>query len=79
MLAAKDLCKVVQGSFNQVNVVLGETAGIQCTCMALFVISYPNIKEISRWYQSDLDIVLVNREALYNILGRQTLLTAEIC
>ena len=79
MLAAKDLCKVVQGSFNQGNIVLGETAGIQCTCMALFAISYPNIKEISRWYQSDLDIVLVNREALYNILGRQTLLTAEIC
>ena len=72
MVAAKE--NIVQG-----NIVLEETAGIQCTCMALFAISYPNIKEISRWYQSDLDIVLVNREALYNILGRQTLLTAEIC
>ena len=34
-------------------------------CMALFAISYSAIKEISRWDQSDLDIVLVNRDALY--------------
>ena len=48
MLAATGLCKVVQGSFNQRNVVFGETAGIQCVCMPLFAISYSTIKEISR-------------------------------
>ena len=71
------LCEVVQRSFNQGNVVLGETAGIQCVCMALFAISYSTVKDISRWDQSDFDIVLVSGDALYKTLGRRTLLTAE--
>ena len=33
------LCNIVQGSFNQGNAMFGETAGIQCACMALFAIS----------------------------------------
>ena len=52
----------------------GETAGIQCTCMTLFAISYSTLKEVNR---SDLDIILINGDALYKILRRQTLLTAE--
>ena len=40
MLATKGLCKKFQGSFNQGNVVLGETAQIRCACMALVAISY---------------------------------------
>ena len=64
MLAATGLCKIVQGSFNQGNAVFGETAGIQCVCMALFAISFSTIKEKGRQDQSDLDIVLVNGDAL---------------
>ena len=30
-----ELCKVVQGSFNQGNPMFRETAAIQCACMAL--------------------------------------------
>ena len=45
--------------------------------MTLFAISYSTIKEIGRWGQLDLDIVLVNEVALCNTLRRQTLLTAE--
>ena len=77
MLASTGLCKVVKGHFNQENVVFGETAGIQCACMALFAIFYSTLKEISRCDQSDVDIVLVNGDALYKTLASRTLLTAE--
>ena len=30
-------CKVVQGSFNEGNAMFGETPGIQCACMALYL------------------------------------------
>ena len=43
---------------------LGKTAGIQCVCIALFAISYSTIKEINSYDQSDLDIGLVNGDAL---------------
>ena len=55
----------------------GETAGIQCACMALFAISYSTLKEVNRWDQFDLDIILINGDALYKSLRRQTLLTVE--
>ena len=45
--------------------------------MTLFAISYSTIKEIGRWGQLGLDMVLVNEVALCNTLRRQTLLTAE--
>ena len=53
------LCKVVQESFHQENAMFWETAGIQSACMALFEISYSTLKEVNRWDQFDLDIVLV--------------------
>ena len=77
MALESGLCKVVQGSFNQGNAMFGETASIQCACMALFVLSYSNLKEINRWDQFDLDIILINGDALYKSLRRQTLLTVE--
>ena len=40
MAPESGLCKVVQESFNQGNAMFGETAGIQCVCVALFAISY---------------------------------------
>ena len=71
------LRKVVQGPFNQGNAMFVETAGIQCTCMTLFAISYSTLKSVNRWDQFDLDIILINGDALYKILRRQTLLTVE--
>ena len=44
MALESGLCKVVQGSFNQGNAMFGETAGIQCAYMTLFVISYSTLK-----------------------------------
>ena len=77
MTLESGLCKVVQGSFNQGNSMFGERAGIQCACMPLFAISYSTLKEVNRWDQFDLDIILINGDALYKSLRRQTLLTVE--
>ena len=72
MTLESGLFKVVQGPFNQGNAMLGEAAGIQCTCMALFAISYSILKEVNWWDQFDLDIILINSDALYKTLHRQT-------
>ena len=77
MTLESGLCKVVQGSFNQGNSMFGERAGIQCACMPLFAISYSTLKEVNRWDQFDLDIILINGDALYKRLRRQILLTVE--
>ena len=77
MALESGLYKVVQGSFNQGNAMFGETADIQCACMALFAISYSTLKEVNRWDQFDLDIILINGDALYKSLHRKTLLTVE--
>ena len=69
MALESGLCKVVQGLLNRGNAMFGETTCIQCRCMAL--------KEVNRWYHFDLDIVLINGDALYKTLRRQTLLTVE--
>ena len=45
--------------------------------MALFAISYSTLKEINRWDQFGLDIILINGDALYKFLRRQILLTVE--
>ena len=60
MVAVTQTCKVFHGLYDQGTVIFGETAGIQCAGMLLFVISYSTIKEISRLNQFDLDILLVN-------------------
>ena len=77
MALESGLCKVVQGSFNHGNAMFGETAGIQCACMTLFAISYSTLKDVNRWDQFDLDIILINGDALYKSLRRQTLLRVE--
>ena len=56
---------------------LPETAGIQCACTALFTISNSTLKEVNRYDQFDLDIILINSDALYKSLRRQTFLTVE--
>ena len=77
MALESGLSKVVHGPFHQGNALFGETAGIQCACMALFAISCSTLKEVNRWDQFDLDTILRNGDALYKSLRRQTLLTVE--
>ena len=64
MVIESGLCKIVQGSFNQGNSMIEETAGIQCAWMALFAISYSTLKEVNRWDQFDLEIISINGDAL---------------
>ena len=54
-----------------------ETAGIQCASTALFAILYSNLKEVNRWDEFDLNIILIDGDALYKTLRKQTLLTVE--
>ena len=81
MALESGLCKVVQGSFNHGNAMFEETAGIQCTCMTIylhvFAISYSSVKDVNRWDQFDLDIILINGDALYKSLRKQTLLRVK--
>ena len=62
------------GSFNPGNVIFGETAGIQCACIALYAVSYSTLKEVNRWDQFDLHIILINGNTLYKTSHRQLLL-----
>ena len=44
------LVNSIQGSFHQGNVEkFGDTAGRQCTCMALFAITYASFKRLGIW------------------------------
>ena len=56
---------------------LPETASIQCAFTALLTISNSTLKEVNRYDQFDLDIILINSDALYKSLRRQTFLTVE--
>ena len=56
---------------------LPETASNQCAFTALFTISNSTLKEVNRYDQFDLDIILINSDALYKSLRRQTFLTVE--
>ena len=68
-----ELAKVVQGTFHPGKTELfGETAGSKFFCMALVVITYSVIKGASRWNQTDLDIIILNGDAVYKMLGKQT-------
>ena len=51
----------IHGSFHQGCVeMFGDSSGRQCSCIAL-----PVIKDVSRWSENDLDLILVNGDQLY--------------
>ena len=39
----------------------GATAGIQCSCNALYAICWTTIKQIGYWNMCDLDYILINK------------------
>lgn len=49
MVVVAGLCQMIQGSFNQGNILFQETTEIQCACMVLLAIEYSSIKEKGRW------------------------------
>ena len=65
------LVNSTQGFFHQGNVEkFWDTAGRQCTCMALFAIAYTSFKRLGIWKKCDLDVILVNGDQLYKSLNR---------
>ena len=73
-----EIVRPVQGSFNQGNVsLLGETAGRQCACNALFSVCWSVVREISFWKTIDLDFILVEGDKLYKYLNFQGYLNID--
>lgn len=68
-----NIIKCVQGTFHQGSVErLVDLTGPQCTCNALFAISWASVKNVGYWNSSDLDFVLYKGTRLYNDLGYTT-------
>ena len=61
--------KSILGSFHQVYVKFGDTAGIQCSCNALYAIYFSVIKKGSLWKSSDLDYILDHGDTVFKIIG----------
>ena len=61
--------KSVSGSFHQGNEKFKETAGIQCSCNALYAICYSIIKKISLWKTWDLDYILNHGDETFKAMN----------
>ena len=73
-----NLDKIVHGSFYQGNSQLfGETAGIQCTCNALYALCWTQTKQIFYWVRGDLHHMLVEGDNLYKSLHTSDMLPID--
>ena len=66
---ATNIQKVVLGSFHQGHLKFGSTAGIQCSCNALYAICFSVIKSVSIWKSHDLDYILDNGNKIFKLAG----------
>ena len=53
-----NIVKFVQGSFNQSHNQFGESAGKQCSCMALTACCWTSVRKTSVWKSTDLNFIL---------------------
>ena len=61
--------KVVLGTFHQGNSKFADTAGIQCSCNALYAICFSIVKKVSLWKSHDLDYILEKGDETFKHLG----------
>ena len=61
--------KSILGSFHQGHSKFGVTAGIQCSCIALYAICFSIVKKVSVWKTFDLDYILENGDAKFKLLN----------
>ena len=61
--------KVVLGSFHQGHSKFGDTAGIQCACIALYAICFSLVKKVSIWKSFDLDYILEKGNETFKLVG----------
>lgn len=69
----------VSGSFHQGSIEqFGFSAGMQCSCNALYSRVYSILKSfLSRWDSRDLDIILLNRDMLFKAQEKLYVLSAR--
>ena len=58
----------VSGAFHQAHIKFGDTAGIQCSCNALYSICFSIIKKVSIWKSWDLDYILDHGDAAFKTI-----------
>ena len=68
----------VLGSFHQGDKRFGETAGMQCACMALTALCWSVITEVSIWRASDLDYMLESGGKVSKNVGIFSLLSVDV-
>ena len=62
--------KITQGSFHQGNIErFGLSAGTQCTCCALFSVTFSIIKNPGWWKSIDIDFVVQSGDKIYKNLN----------
>lgn len=72
-----EVMKSVQGSFNQGDIRFKESAGQQCSCIALYAVCWSVVKRVSCWKSFDLDYILVQGDKLYKSLGKDHYLNVD--
>ena len=60
--------KSVLGSFHQAHVKFGDTAGIQCSCNAMYAMCFSLIKKVSVWKSWDLDYILDHGDVVFKMV-----------
>ena len=66
---AYNIQKSVLGSFHQAHTKFGNSAGIQCSCNALYAICFSIIKRVSLWKSFDLDYILDHGDTIFKTIG----------
>lgn len=65
------------GIFNQRNQIFGGSAGKQCTCISLYSTMPSEMKETGKWKSSNLDLILVCGNKVYEDLALNRILGVE--
>ena len=74
-----NIVKFVQGSFNQSHNQFGESAGKQCSCMALTACCWTSVRKTSIWKSIDLDFIPTEGDKVYKSLNiERTLYVDEL-
>ncbi|XP_078315563.1 uncharacterized protein LOC144619975 [Crassostrea virginica] len=64
------VCKSVQGSFHQADILFQDNAGTQCVANCLAALSYHKLKSANYWTTMDMNRILMTGDELYTFLQR---------
>ena len=69
------VCKSVQGSFHQADILFEDNAGTQCVANCLAALSYHKLKNANHWTTTDMNKILMTGDELYTFLQRSSSVT----